>query len=425
MRIILLFLIALVNFSTFSKSVSAQAVDPQQVSISGLSSGAFMAQQVHVTYSDIFSAVGSVAGGPFFCEEGRGPYTTPSDYFAFQEFYDQCLKGVGMNSDKVATFIAKAEELARAGQIAPLENLADDPVFIFHSPDDATVSIKSGEASLDFYSRIFKRYKQELNLQTSNHLKFMSGFQGYPNDYQIAHGMPASSALFDKFVNTTFDNPPCAPKPFKGASEQGGDPYIYNCTKGPNDEVGYDLARDILEHLYGDIATPTPDKPENYFSFPQADFVPDLAERDLNVNGIGDTAFAYVPEACQNGDGNCRLHVALHGCQQYPEHTFEAVSGSQMAGKTVSFGDLFYRNIYNHIAEANDIIMIYPQAIRVKSFFTLPYALNPKGCWGYWPFYNDTKDIQFTRDNYQVKMIALMAEGFKKWDVKLTPVEAN
>src|SRR5262245_55228319 len=47
------------------------SIDPAQVSVSGLSSGGFMAVQMHVAYSGTFTkGVGVVAGGPFFCAEG-------------------------------------------------------------------------------------------------------------------------------------------------------------------------------------------------------------------------------------------------------------------------------------------------------------------------------------------------------------------
>lgn len=37
--------------------------------VSGISSGGFMAVQMHVIYSDHFSGAGVVAGGPFYCAQ--------------------------------------------------------------------------------------------------------------------------------------------------------------------------------------------------------------------------------------------------------------------------------------------------------------------------------------------------------------------
>ena len=37
--------------------------------VSGISSGGFMAVQMHVIYSDMFKGAGVVAGGPFYCAQ--------------------------------------------------------------------------------------------------------------------------------------------------------------------------------------------------------------------------------------------------------------------------------------------------------------------------------------------------------------------
>ena len=46
-------------------------IDTTQTTVSGLSSGGFMAVQLHVAYSATFKkGAGVVAGGPFYCAEG-------------------------------------------------------------------------------------------------------------------------------------------------------------------------------------------------------------------------------------------------------------------------------------------------------------------------------------------------------------------
>mmetsp|Transcript_36359 Transcript_36359/g.55832 ORF Transcript_36359/g.55832 Transcript_36359/m.55832 type:complete len:85 (-) Transcript_36359:556-810(-) len=39
--------------------------------VSGLSSGGFMAVQLHVAYSDVFKGAGIFAGGPFYCAQDK------------------------------------------------------------------------------------------------------------------------------------------------------------------------------------------------------------------------------------------------------------------------------------------------------------------------------------------------------------------
>lgn len=54
-------------------------VDPALTSVSGLSSGGFMAVQLHVAFSATFKAgAGIVAGGPYYCAQGAvGTATGP------------------------------------------------------------------------------------------------------------------------------------------------------------------------------------------------------------------------------------------------------------------------------------------------------------------------------------------------------------
>ena len=78
---------------------------------------------------------------------------------------------------------------------------------------------------------------------------------------------------------------------------------------------------------------------------------------------MDETAFVYVPTACQAGaagDAPCTVHVALHGCSQSRSFV----------------GTVFVENAgYNAWAEANRIIVLYPQA---ASDVLLG---NPNACW--------------------------------------------
>ena len=51
-------------------TLPALVIDKTQTTVSGLSSGGFMAVQMHVAYSGTFAkGAGIVAGGPFYCAE--------------------------------------------------------------------------------------------------------------------------------------------------------------------------------------------------------------------------------------------------------------------------------------------------------------------------------------------------------------------
>ena len=52
-------------------SLPAFNVDIKETSVSGLSSGGFMAVQFDVAYSSILRGAGIIAGGPYFCAHGN------------------------------------------------------------------------------------------------------------------------------------------------------------------------------------------------------------------------------------------------------------------------------------------------------------------------------------------------------------------
>ena len=79
------------------------------------------------------------------------------------------------------------------------------------------------------------------------------------------------------------------------------------------------------------------------------------------------TGYAYIPSACKNASGGppCRLHVAFHGCEQSVE--FVQQQFVENAG-------------YNNVAEANNIVVLYPQCGKDE------LQSNPNGCFDWWGY---------------------------------------
>lgn len=64
---------------TSAASLGTYNVDPDSVSISGFSSGGFMAAQLGIAYSDVFKVgFGVFAGGPFDCARNQPVHPLPS-----------------------------------------------------------------------------------------------------------------------------------------------------------------------------------------------------------------------------------------------------------------------------------------------------------------------------------------------------------
>jgi len=113
--------------------------DPAGITVSGVSSGAYMAGQMHVAFSDRIEGAALVAGGPYGCAGG-------SVAFALQ----RCME-TNLGDPDPAALVAKARGLERAGLIAPLENLSDDPVYVFSGTQDRTLLPEVAASAVAFY----------------------------------------------------------------------------------------------------------------------------------------------------------------------------------------------------------------------------------------------------------------------------------
>ena len=136
------------------------------------------------------------------------------------------------------------------------------------------------------------------------------------------------------------------------ACDTDASPWILAC--------GFDAAGEILKHLYGELAPPADPVTGTLLTFDQR---PYIARGSLaSMAGEG---FLFLPKDCAAGKA-CRVHVAFHGCRQ----------GAGFVGRR------FARETgYNRWADANRIVVLYPQA--AKSWF---WPFNPWGCWDWWGY---------------------------------------
>mmetsp|Transcript_26119 Transcript_26119/g.25978 ORF Transcript_26119/g.25978 Transcript_26119/m.25978 type:complete len:117 (+) Transcript_26119:434-784(+) len=100
-------------------------------------------------------------------------------------------------------------------------------------------------------------------------------------------------------------------------------------------------------------------KYENIYKYDQSKF--------HNIPGcMAETGFAYVPLNCQYEGADCPVHILLHGCLQTYDHI-----GLDMMTLTH----------YADLAEANNFIIVSPQAVK-----SLTNIFNPRGCWDWWGY---------------------------------------
>ncbi|PPQ14270.1 hypothetical protein CV770_37920 [Bradyrhizobium sp. AC87j1] len=232
-------------------------------SISGISSGAFMAVQFGTAWSSIVKGVGVVAGGPYWCAEAKMWRAT-----------GPCMKGPasGLN---ITAFTTKADANASAGKIDPDGNLAGQKIYLFHGYNDAVVDRAVTDAAADFY----RRYLGDAN----------RGNLFYQTALGAGHSFVVAKEG-DSGLNSCSANK---------------EPYI--------DQCGYDQAGIILQHIYGRLNPPNRGQLAGVVkSFDQSLYTTPQAPAALSLS---DTGYLFVPQDCEQG-ALCRVHVALHGCRQ-------------------------------------------------------------------------------------------------------------
>jgi poly(3-hydroxybutyrate) depolymerase len=315
-------------------ALPAYQVDLRQTSLSGLSSGGFMAAQFEVAYSNTLVGAGIVAGGPFFCAGSNsfGSY--------LQNATGVCMHPLGAGPD-AAKLVRIAQDFARHGQIDPLLGLKKHRVYLFSGTNDSTVTTRVVDQSERFLELAGVPRKNIKYVKTS----------------AAGHGLIT-------------DNPG------DGACAVTSPPYINDC--------GTEQSHDILRHIYGRLNPPAIALSGQIIAFNQREFI--ASDR----TSMSEVAYAYVPASCTRS--RCRVHVALHGCQQ----------GSAL------IGNRYYSTTgYNELADTNRIIVLYPQ---VQPSDPVPF--NPLGCWDFWG-YSSTDQVHpnfFGKEAPQLRAIASMLQ---------------
>ena len=313
----ILFVAAALGVAASSASAAVVAlpaynVDKSQITVSGLSSGGFMANQLGYAYSATFSGVGVFAAGPYMCA-GHSNYTA-------------CMYNATISASMLNTMQADINNWSGTA-IDNKANVANQKVYLFVGTSDSTVGPNPMDA---------------LKTQYTN------------------NGVPAANLEYVKRASTAHVFPTDFDSTGNNACGTSASPYISNC--------GYDGAKALFTKLYGTLnARNNAPAAANYIEFNQSTY-------SNNNPGMAASGWLYVPSACASGT-QCRLHVALHGCQQ----------------STSNITDKFVKNTgYTRWADTNNIIVLFPQT-KVDSTSRATSASgslpNPNACWDWIGWY--------------------------------------
>jgi poly(3-hydroxybutyrate) depolymerase len=363
------------------------------MSVSGLSSGAFVSHQFAVAFSSLIDGAGIIAGGPWFSAQANV-------VLALSLMKDPSLVDVPL-------LLQEFSNSAKLGYIDPAHCFSSMNIFTFAGIRDSVVH--PGVASRT------RRFNRALNATTV-----------VGPDIMAEHSFPTLAYGNDCVYL--------------------GPMYINSCE--------YDAAgHALLSSLPGFIAhgpptlTPVPEDDRNFIRLRQDYFTDLLPPMTAYLAGLDSMAYAYVPTQCRHvleysavkpalipegepdppaeraprgvhtaadaaaltaaaaatapagghapapsrtteallrarstglptlapgekytsdaggAEKACRVHLALHGCQQ----------------TRAQLGNTFSRFTgYNRWAETTNVIVIYPQAIETVT--------NPKGCWDWWGY---------------------------------------
>lgn len=294
-------------------------VDPRTVTVSGVSSGGFMAIQLGVAHSSLFRGMASIAGGIYGCAEGSSATGQ-----------NQCMGNPSAIDSR--KFVQMARQQEANGTIDSLAYLQLNRAYVFSSKTDYIIRPEGSTKLVEFLTQFMPPNQIAIDIQD-----------------KIPHGLP-----------TLDQGNPC---------NQMGSPWINACN--------YDLAGRILNAFYGPLNGRGSAVPTNLQRFDQRPF--QTAESKLY-----DWGTIYIPTACKQG-ATCRLHLALHGCQQNADF---------IQDKFPNFAG------FNEWAESNHIVILYPQSAKSNG--------NPYGCWDWFGF---SGADYVNKKGPQIQAVRLMVES--------------
>lgn len=241
----------------------ALRIDAERVAVAGLSSGAYMATQVHLAYSERIRGAALIAGGPYGCAQAD-----------LNTALGPCMQAQPAAPDAEA-LAERVRERAASGALAPLKGLEGDRVLVLHGREDRKVAPAVGAAAADLY-RSLQRDVPTLAVEARL-------------DGAFGHLLPLAGEG-DECVDP-------------------GAPYVGRC--------GLDAPGLVFEQLFGAAPRPAEEPAGQLRSFSQSALTGEGPDPIL-----ADTGYLYVPPQCEGE--TCGLLLAFHGCQQNADKVGEA-----------------------------------------------------------------------------------------------------
>lgn len=243
-------------------------LNPNTVTISGLSSGGYMAGQFHLSHSEKIKGVGIFSAGPYYCSQGDIAKAA-TDCMANPENLD------------LDYLLQIAQEHSKLNLIDNLDNVQKSKVFNFLGLKDSRVLADVSKKLDFFYESLNADVKTEILVDSE-------------------HAFPTENELNNKcdYLGSPFINN-CAFNGALNALKFIGNPDTFN-------EENLKEKQDLLKTIKI--------KQENLIEIDQRPF---FSYEKISMN---DKGFLYIPDNCKDNNKVCDLHVVFHGCKQTLDH---------------------------------------------------------------------------------------------------------
>ncbi|MBX9635067.1 MAG: hypothetical protein K2X44_08810 [Magnetospirillum sp.] len=359
-------------------STLAQYAVKPGITLSGVSSGAAMALQYAVAWSDEVSGIGAIAGVPYGCAEGTLSFALNRCMAASWPGWFGARTDDPPDPKHLFELMRRQEEKGAIGSLAAQTR---QKVWWFSSSKDKVVVEASAKVTESLYQQVYEH---------AGAAHWQDGFKANIRPDHLERETPSPA---ESYARTHAVHAQITPEATE-ACDHAGMPFLVNCRAG---DTSFDASGEMFSHFYGALKAKTGDGTGGSLKvFEQKPFI-DAVVHDGNHTppssqgmrfSFAKTGHVFVPERCETQA--CRLHVALHGCAMGDSDAYALKAG------------------YNNWAAANDIIVLYPRVVATTATFQ---AINPQGCWDWWGYAGGD---YATRNGAQMQVLHNMVNAFRR-----------
>jgi len=233
----------------------ALKLDLTNTTVSGLSSGGYMASQFHLAHADWVRGAAIVAAGPVYCAQNN-----------LMTALDHCIQKVD-SPIPLPAIQQQLQQWQQEGKLASAAELAKSRVWLLRGSKDEKIHPKVAQS-------LYQQYREWIS---ENQLRYVS-------DQPFAHHMPTLTQ--------------------GSACDQSTSPYLGKCN--------YDAAGEALKFMLPELKPAAAEAQGKIYPLDQQKIAGELAST------MGSEAYVYVPTSCAAGEP-CQLHISFHGCNQSAE----------------------------------------------------------------------------------------------------------